>query len=161
MGIDTGITGCRAIAFSTEGQILAKRYREYPFSTSKKEIIKSLLEGLCMEIKLSADILAFSGNEINEYTAIGGGGKSREWCQIKADVLGKKVIKIKNEEAACFGAAYLAGIGTGVYRDFSHIQDLIQVEAEFYPDEKNHCIYQQKMEAFKAYYTLKLKQAFH
>jgi len=127
-------------------------------TTSKKEIVKSLLEGLCLEMKLSADILACSGNEINEYTAIGGGAKSRAWCQIKADVLGAKVIKIKNEEAACFGAAYLAGMGTGVYSDYSHIRDLIQVEAEFYPDERKHYIYQQKMENFKQYYALKLKK---
>ena len=30
VGLDVGTTGCKAIAFSRDGQILAHAYREYP-----------------------------------------------------------------------------------------------------------------------------------
>jgi len=146
------MTGTPYLRNDLAGAIIGLR-----LDTGKKEIIKSLIEGLCIEMKLNTDILARSGSEINEYIATGGSAKSRTWLQIKADVFGKKIVKIKNEEAACFGAAYLAGIGIDMYNDYRHIQELIQVEEEFFPDEKKHEIYRGKMEEFKKYYNIKVK----
>ncbi|MCK5704333.1 MAG: hypothetical protein KAI29_24435, partial [Cyclobacteriaceae bacterium] len=54
----------------------------------------------------------FSPSEIR---IIGGGGQSREWNQIKADVLGIPVVKVKREEGAPLGAALLAGYGAGLF----------------------------------------------
>ena len=35
---------------------------------------------------------------------------------------------------------------------------MIQVNEEFFPDENKHEIYMEKMEEFKKYYELKIKQ---
>ena len=147
------MTGTPYLRNDLAGAIIGLR-----LDTGKKEIVKSLIEGLCMEMKLNTDILSESGSEINEYIATGGSARSRTWLQIKADVLGKKIVKIKNEEAACFGAAYLAGMGQGQYHDYSHIRDMIEVDQEFYPDDKKHAVYQARMEEFKKYYELRIQQ---
>ena len=47
--------------------------------------------------------------------AIGGGAKSREWLQIKADITGKRFTNLEVPEAGCLGAAIRAGKGIGIY----------------------------------------------
>ena len=37
------------------------------------------------------------------------------WCQIKADITGKKITTLQNKEIGCLGTAILAGVGSGVY----------------------------------------------
>jgi xylulokinase len=44
----------------------------------------------------------------------GGGARSPLWRQIQADVYGQEVEIVEAEEGAAFGAAILAGVGTGM-----------------------------------------------
>jgi xylulokinase len=46
---------------------------------------------------------------------VGGGARSPRWLQIRADILGRPVRTLKVREAACLGAAILAGTAAGVY----------------------------------------------
>ncbi len=78
------------------------------FSTTRGEIIKALLEGITMEMKLNLEILEKAGYRINELRIIGGGARSGHWNQIKADVLGKPVTVPDVTEAASMGVAILA-----------------------------------------------------
>ena len=48
----------------------------------------------------------------------GGGAKSPLWTGILADVFNLPLNVSGVDEHACFGAALLAGIGTGIYRDY-------------------------------------------
>ena len=84
---------------------------------SLAHLYKAVLEGVSLEYALYMNILKegsknFSPSEIR---IIGGGGQSREWNQIKADVLGIPVVKVKREEGAPLGAALLAGYGAGLF----------------------------------------------
>ena len=56
---------------------------------------------------------------VTEVVAMGGGAKSALWRQIKADITGKKVVTLKNNETGCLGTAILAGYGSGVYKDMT------------------------------------------
>jgi xylulokinase len=87
----------------TRGAILGLR-----MSTRREDVIKALLEGVAYEMRLNLHILEQSGCGIRELRAIGGGAKSRDWVQLKADVLGKPITTLKVIEAACMGAAMLA-----------------------------------------------------
>jgi len=48
---------------------------------------------------------------------VGGGGRSRAWMQIKADVTGRVVRTIEVGEATALGAALLAGVAAGTFAD--------------------------------------------
>ena len=87
----------------TKGTIIGLR-----LSTSRHEILKSLLEGVLLEMKLNLDLLAESGMKIDKLIATGGGAKNPKWLQLKADILNMPIIKKDTEEAGCFGAAMLA-----------------------------------------------------
>jgi xylulokinase len=77
-------------------------------NTSKEDILKALLEGVTLEMRLNLEILEQSGCHVKELRAIGGGAKSGILCQLKADVLGKPIVSLNITEAGCQGVAMLA-----------------------------------------------------
>src|SRR5262249_27568344 len=52
---------------------------------------------------------------VGEVRASGGGGKSPLWRQMQADVFGREVVTVNASEGPAFGAALLAGVGTGIW----------------------------------------------
>lgn len=87
----------------TPGAIVGLR-----LTTKRGEILRALLEGVAMEMRLNLAILKDCGCQIDELRAIGGGAKSRWWVQMKADVLGCRVTTLEGSESGCLGAAMLA-----------------------------------------------------
>jgi glycerol kinase len=53
--------------------------------------------------------------------------------QFQADLLGIPVVRPKVTETTALGAAWLAGLATGVYRGTDELQALWQVERRFHP----------------------------
>jgi len=47
--------------------------------------------------------------------AVGGGARSQVWRQILADVFGTEIVTINVTDSTAYGAALLAGVGSGVY----------------------------------------------
>ena len=76
--------------------------------TSRAEIMKALLEGVALEMRLNLDILERVGYKINELRVIGGGAKSMVWNQLKADIIRKPITVPGVTEAGCMGVAMLA-----------------------------------------------------
>lgn len=74
--------------------------------------VRSILEAVACMLKSNLDNLGLSCSEIR---SMGGGASSPLWCQIKADLTGKRIVTLKNSEAACLGSAILAGVGIGVF----------------------------------------------
>jgi xylulokinase len=78
-------------------------------------VAKALLESLCFELLLNLETLQSGGVRVDELVAVGGGAKSPRWLQLKADVLGRPIRTLRCREAACWGAALLAGAGAGLF----------------------------------------------
>jgi xylulokinase len=91
----------------TPGAILGLR-----LSSTRGEILRALLEGVALEMRLNLEILRESGCEIRELRAIGGGAHSAVWTQLKADVIGRPITTLKVTEAGCLGVAMLACAAT-------------------------------------------------
>lgn len=87
----------------TKGTIYGLR-----FSTKRAEILRALLEGVAYEMRLNLELLHNSGYKINELRAVGGGAKSADWMQLKADVMDMRITTLDITEAGCYGAAMLA-----------------------------------------------------
>ncbi len=77
-------------------------------SVTKAELLKGLLEGIAMEVRLNLEILRQSGYQVNELRIIGGGSKSEKHVQLKADATGMPVTILDVTEAGCMGVAMLA-----------------------------------------------------
>ena len=59
--------------------------------------------------------LDYLGVDCDEIRSMGGGAKSKVWCQIKSDMCNKKIVTLKNDETACLGSAILAGVASGLF----------------------------------------------
>ena len=95
---------------STAGAVLGWR-----LSTSRGELLKALMEGIALEMKLNLELLEQSGIRITRLIATGGGSRLRQLVQLKADVLNRPIETIEVGEAGCLGAARLAqSADTGV-----------------------------------------------
>ncbi|MCG8353253.1 MAG: carbohydrate kinase [Chloroflexales bacterium] len=72
---------------------------------------------------------------IETIKVIGGGARCRLWLQIKANVLNRPLLVLDVAESVALGAALLAGIASGVYRDEAEAQQAVRhVEHLVTPD---------------------------
>jgi xylulokinase len=123
------------------------------FATTKSDLAKAVLEGLTFELRVNFDVLRAGGVQIDELRAIGGGARSRLWVQLKADVLGVPVTVPRVTDAACWGAALLAGVGAGCYRDLvSSAEALLHLDTRYVPDPARQRRYAERFALYREVY---------
>jgi xylulokinase len=81
------------------------------------------------------------------------GARSALWRQIQADVYGRAVETVLVDEGAAFGAAVLAGIGAGMWRDIDEASDrLIRTAIAASPEPDTVCLMNERYAAFRRLY---------
>jgi xylulokinase len=83
----------------------------------KEHTVRSVLEGVAYGLRDSVELMRGMGVRVDQVRASGGGAHSPLWRQILADVLDSEIVLTGVTEGAPYGAALLAGVGAGVYRD--------------------------------------------
>ncbi|HEY0072015.1 MAG TPA: xylulokinase [Chloroflexia bacterium] len=83
----------------------------------KAHMVRSVLEGVAYGLRDSLELMRDMGLEIAQVRASGGGARSSLWRQILADVFDSEIVLTNVTEGAAYGAALIAGAGTGIYRD--------------------------------------------
>ncbi|HEX9655637.1 MAG TPA: FGGY-family carbohydrate kinase [Bacteroidota bacterium] len=122
-------------------------------STKKGEITRALLEGVTFEMKLNVELLEQAGIRIKSFRAIGGGSKSSQWMQIKAEIMNRPVHAMEVTEAACLGAAMLAGIGAKVFDSPSDaVRACVRLRRTYRPRKRVAELYAQKFELYRRLY---------
>lgn len=76
--------------------------------TTRGQVLRGLLEGVALEMRLNVEILQRAGLQVREFRAIGGGARSETLTQLKADVLDRPITTLAVTEAGCLGVALLA-----------------------------------------------------
>ncbi len=102
----------------------------------KGHFIRAIMESVAYNVKEFSDYINAEACEIR---SMGGGAKSDLWCKIKADVLGKKIITLKQNETACLGSAIFAGIGAGVFADaVSAVEKVVYTDKIYLPQSSEY-----------------------
>lgn len=83
------------------------------FNTSIQDLFQSMIQGLSMEMVGNIERFQELGIAIDSVSCVGGGSRSLEWLQMKADMLGLPVYQSTVQDAPAYGAAILAGSGIG------------------------------------------------
>ena len=123
------------------------------FATTQGEIAKALLEGLCFELRTNLDLLRAAGAAIDELHAVGGGARSPLWLQLKADICGVPLRVPQVTDAACLGAALLAGVGVGAYPDLrSAVAQTVHLERRIEPLAESVVAYEARYELHRQVY---------
>lgn len=118
--------------------------------TTRQDLIRSAMEGITLNLKLSHDFMLEQVDLSNHLLICGGGSKSRFWLQMFADVFGVKILKTNiDQDAASVGAAAIAARAIGLWEDYSGIEGLHKVAHECTPDANNHTVYQRLLPVFK------------
>ena len=84
-------------------------------SHTRGHVARAVMEGVAFSQRDSFTIFAELGVPVNKIRVTGGGARSPLWRQIQADVYGHAVETIAADEGGAYGAALLAGVGTGVW----------------------------------------------
>jgi sugar (pentulose or hexulose) kinase len=118
-------------------------------SHSQSDLIKSVMEGTAYEIEfIRRRAKSTLGVKVDKIVVVGGGTHNPHWLQIKADIFGCPLRIPEINNATLFGAALLAGIGSGIYHDEADVSRKI-VSTEGYtviPDTNKHKVYSELYE---------------
>jgi len=93
------------------------------------------------------------GVKLEKFVAVGGAVRNELWMQNKTDVVGRPIEVPEIEEATPLGAAILAGIGIGLYRDeqdaFEHVY---RPGRTFQPDPELSARYAEWFQTYRELY---------
>jgi xylulokinase len=118
-------------------------------SHTKSELFRAILESFGFMLRHGLEEFYPQGHPIKRLVATGGGAKSSLWRQIVSDITGLYQEYIPNAEGA-IGAAYVAGIALGWYKDFEPLRkDWVIVEDVTRPNLEVKEIYDQYYVIFK------------
>jgi len=106
--------------------------------TTVAHIARAALESIAYQSAallqaMSRDAVAAGGTPVAELRVDGGASVNDLLMQFQADLLGIPVVRPEVTETTALGAAYLAGLSTGVYSDVSQLSKLWRVERRFMP----------------------------
>ncbi len=102
---------------------------------TRAHFTRSVMEAISCTLKSNLDYL---GLDIEEIRAMGGGALSPFWCQMKADMTGKRLVTLKNTQTACLGAAILAGVGIGVFESVEAACEMIRTDKTYTPNDVDY-----------------------
>ncbi len=78
-------------------------------------LYRAILEGIALEQRWHTEGVEAVTGPIEELVVMGGGSQSELWCQILADVLGKRIVRATSPEATALGAGVLAAARGGLH----------------------------------------------
>jgi xylulokinase len=120
------------------------------FATTGPTMAKAILEGLTFDLRANLDLLKGAGINISELHAVGGGARSPLWLQIKADICRTPLRVPRVTEAACLGAALLAGAAAGLYADLSGaVKQTVQFQQRVEPDPARAAAYEERYQLYR------------
>ena len=120
--------------------------------TGKADMVRAVMEGVGLHLGTIHDIVSEFGT-IEQIIMNGGGTKSDLWCGIICDILGVPLKRYTQaEESTSFGAAMIAGVGAGIFKDFSCIPSMLGEYTEITPNMENHEKYEEMKVTFKQMY---------
>lgn len=85
---------------------------------------------------MGRDLAQNGGEQVHELRVDGGACVNNLLMQFQADLLGIDVVRPKVVETTALGAAYLAGLSTGVYKNTEELSQMWRVERRFTPQRE-------------------------
>jgi len=102
--------------------------------TTDAHIARATLEGIAFQVyEIVKAMEADSGRASLELRVDGGASASDLLMQIQSDLFGFKITRPKTLETTALGAAYLAGLAVGYWKNIDEIQEQWIVDKDFHP----------------------------
>ena len=132
-------------------------YYGVTFAKTRAHFARACMEGVAYSLRHNLETAREAGAEAGVLRAMGGAANSRLWTQIKADVTGCRIEVPGSDTATSLGAALLAGVGTGVYRNFDEAAErTIRIRRTVEPNPETARAYEKGYRTYRRLYE-KLK----
>ena len=119
----------------------------------KPHFARAIMEAIAFAIRRNLDVLEDLNINASEIRSLGGGSRSLTWSQIKADVTKRPVYTMMNEEAACLGAAILAGVAARIYPNLKEaVSKMVSLKSRVDPNPANERAYDRAYERYRGLY---------
>ena len=97
--------------------------------TTRAHLVRATLEGIAFEVRDVLETLP----ELTTLRVDGGAAENDFLCQLQADQVGRAVERPEIVETTALGAAFLAGLGTGVWGSTDDLRDTWALDRRFEP----------------------------
>ena len=128
-------------------------------ATGVNEITAATIESIAFQTRDLIEASIIDGADIKELRVDGGMVANNWFNQQLSSLLGIKILKPKFLETTALGAAYLAGISSGLVDDVNHLQNTILADEEISPIESEKVLldikYRNWLKAVEAIKTIK------
>lgn len=102
--------------------------------TSATHLARATIESIAYQIRDVFEVMqAESGSQLKVLLADGGASQNNLLMQFQADILGCPVLRSASTDVSALGAAYLAGLATGVWASEDEIESLVLPHDRFEP----------------------------
>lgn len=117
---------------------------------TRADLVRAALEGIALGLRNVLDELRRLTPVAEPLTLVGGGANSPLWRQITADVYGMPVVRTRaGQQAAALGAAAVAGVGAGLWKDFGIIDEISAVTDRNEPAGENADVYERLLARYR------------
>ncbi|MFO7671024.1 MAG: glycerol kinase GlpK [Bacteroidales bacterium] len=100
--------------------------------TTKAHIVRAALESIAYQVKDLIDLMVNEGGiQFKELRVDGGPTRNNFLMQFQCDILGREVVRSTIEEVSALGAAFMAGLATGFWKDLEEIKNLYSSDRTF------------------------------
>jgi xylulokinase len=115
-------------------------------------IWRAALEGVIFGFRHHVEVFAELGLTVRRVFACDGGAESDLWLQIAADAIGRPVLRIDKHPGSSLGAAYVAGYGAGLIKNFDGIAKYVAAGRLFEPRPAFAALYDRAYANFREIY---------
>jgi Sugar (pentulose and hexulose) kinases len=136
-----------------EDRTLRGAFLNVSLTTDRAHIVRAVLEGVAFNARWLLDAVeGFVHRPIPTLRILGGGASSDLWCQIHADVLGRRIERVVEPMYTNLrGAALFAAMSLGKI-SLDDVRSLVRVTATFEPDPGARATYEPMYAEFKGLY---------
>ncbi len=128
---------------------------------TRRDLLRAVMEGVMYSQRQNLDVLRGMHVAPDVMLACGGGAKSPFWRQMMADIFAMPVKTVRNTEGPALGAAILAGVAAGLYKDIPTACDSVIHENDpLAPDAARGAQYERYYDLYRSLYPA-MKGAYH
>jgi xylulokinase len=126
----------------------------------KAHFARAIQEAVGFMLRRILGLILEAGIPIGEVRCMGGAARSDLWLQIKADICGLPMVRMREEETTGLGCALLAAVAVG---DFPTMEEaarrMVRLGRGFEPEARNRAVYDRQFGLYEELYRV-LKPVF-
>jgi len=137
-----------------EDRTLRGGFLNVSLGTDRGRLVRAVMEGVAFNARWLLDAVeGFVKRPLPSLRILGGGAQSDLWCQIHADVLGRRIERVADPMLASLrGAGLFAAISLGRLT-LDAVPGLVRVTDTFEPDSGSREVYEPMFAEFKRFYS--------